>query len=436
MKRLYLDCGMGAAGDMLTAALLELVDDKEAFVRKLNSLGIPDVTYISETKEKCGITGTHMKVLVHGEEEESHDDHHHHDHDHEHEEHHHDHDHEHEDHHHDHHHDHEHEEHHHDHHHDHEHHHSHSSMHDIEHIVREHLDIPDKVKDDVMAVYKLIAEAEGHVHNRPVDEIHFHEVGSKDAIADVVAVCMLINELGVEAITASPIHVGSGHVHCAHGVLPVPAPATAYILKDIPIYSEHIRGELCTPTGAALLKYFVKNYGDMPLMRVTRIGYGMGKKDFERANLVRAILGESEDTGDVVYELNCNIDDMTGEKIGFATERLFEAGALDVYTIPVNMKKNRPGILLKVLCNGQQKEKIIENIFRYTSTLGIREQKIQRHILDRRIETVNTEYGDVRVKVSEGYGVKRCKPEYEDLANIAKNKNISIDEVERLIDLR
>ena len=202
MRTLYLDCGMGAAGDMLTAALSELLPDQDAFFEKMNALGIPGVHFEKEKTQKCGITGTHSKVTVNGEEEESLDVH---DHHHDHEDHHHDHD------------------------HAHGAHHHHSSLHDIEHIVRDHLPVSDRVKDDIMAVYQLIAQAESAAHGVPVDQIHFHEVGTMDAVADITAVCMLMEELSVDQVIVSPVHVGSGKVRCAHGILPVPAPATAYI---------------------------------------------------------------------------------------------------------------------------------------------------------------------------------------------------------------
>ncbi|MCR4947518.1 MAG: LarC family nickel insertion protein, partial [Lachnospiraceae bacterium] len=246
MKTLYLDCGMGAAGDMLTAALLELIPDRDGFVSRLNGLGIPKVFFSAEKASKCGITGTHITVRVDGEEEteDMHSSHHHehdhehvHDHDHDHD-HHFDHDHEH-DHGHEHGHEHEHS-HDHDQHHEHGHHH-HSGMHDIEHIVGD-LPVSDKVKADVLAVYSLIAEAESHVHGVSVEEIHFHEVGTMDAIADVTAVCMLMEEISPDKVVASDVHVGSGQVRCAHGILPVPAPATAYILRDVPIYGGSIKG--------------------------------------------------------------------------------------------------------------------------------------------------------------------------------------------------
>ena len=417
MKTLYFDCGMGAAGDMLTAALLELLPDPDGFVDELNALQIPGVEFRKETSVKCGITGTHMTVTVHGEEEESHDHHHDHDHhDHDHEHHHHDHDHDHE---------------HHDHDHDHHHHH-HTSLHDIEHIVRDHVKLPAKVQDDVMAVYGLIAEAESHAHGKPVTEIHFHEVGTMDAIADVAAVSLLIHKIAPDNIVVSPIHVGSGQVHCAHGILPVPAPATAYILKDAPIYGGAIRGELCTPTGAALLKHFATSFGSMPIMRVQRIGYGMGKKDFEAANCVRVMLGEMESKSEDVFELSCNVDDMTGEEMGFAMERLFEAGARDVYTVPIGMKKNRPGILLRVLCTEDAKERIVETIFKHTTTIGIRECAMKRYVLDRKMDVTETSQGTIHRKTSKGYGVQREKLEFEDLARIAREQGISLWEAKSL----
>lgn len=293
MKTLYLECNMGAAGDMLTAALLELMPDPEAIVAELNALGIPGVTYVREPSVKCGITGTHMSVKVNGAEEDEH--HHHHEHSHEHDhEHHHDHVHaDHDHHHHDHDHAHPHE-HSHEHSHDHGHgHHHHSSLHDIGHIV-EAFDLLEEVRADILAVYGLIAEAESHAHGVPVEQIHFHEVGTMDAVADVTAVCLLMHKLAPEQVIVSPVHVGSGHVHCAHGILPVPAPATAHILRGVPIYGGAVRGELCTPTGAALLKHFATKFGSLPVMCVEQIGYGMGKKDFESANCVRAMIGEGE----------------------------------------------------------------------------------------------------------------------------------------------
>ncbi len=437
MRTLYIDCGMGAAGDMLTAAMLELLQDKEEFLKELNGMGLPGVVFKAEPSVKCGITGTHVTVTVDGAEEESHDHHHGDEHSHSDEhthgdehshsdehthgdEHTHSHEHTHSD--------------EHTHNHEHSHHHHHSSLHDIEHIVRGHLKLSKKVQDDVMAVYGLIAEAESYVHGVPVTEIHFHEVGAMDAIADITAVCMLMERLSVDEVVVSPVHVGSGQVRCAHGILPVPAPATAYILRDVPVYGGSVRGELCTPTGAAFLKHFAARFGNMPMMKVQDIGYGMGKKDFDAANCVRVMLGETADKVDEICELGCNVDDMTGEAVGFAMDRLFEAGALDVYTVPIGMKKSRPGTLIKVMCRESDKEKIIETVFKYTTTIGIRENMMKRHVLDRYIETVETEHGPVRCKLSTGYGVTRKKYEYDDIARIAKENNISLEQARSILE--
>ena len=420
MKTLYLDLPMGAAGDMLSAALYELLNEEErkSFIEEINKAGIPGVTVTAEKSEKCGITGTHFAVKVDGQEEESHDHHeHHHD-----EEHHHDHSHEPS-------HDHTHE---HEHSHEHEGHHHHTSMAEIESIINS-LKIPENVKEDIIEVYKLIAAAESNAHGKPVTDIHFHEVGTMDAIADITSVCLLFKKIGAQNIFASAINVGSGQVHCAHGILPVPAPATAFILKDIPVYSNHIKGELCTPTGAALLKHFVNHFGTMPPIKMSAIGYGMGKKDFEAANCVRVILGDSDEKPETILEYTCNLDDISAERIGFAMEQLFAAGAVEAYTIPVTMKKSRPGNLLCVMCRERDKQKILETIFKHTTTLGVRENVSNRYFLERSIETVKTEFGDIRIKRAEGYGVKREKYEYEDLAAIARKTGLSIDEITRRI---
>lgn len=436
MKTLYLECNMGAAGDMLTAALLELHPDPQGFVERMNRLGLPGVVFAAQPAVKCGITGTQVSVTVGGEEEESHDvplhthvhetaqdeAHPGHAHDHVHV-----HDHEHT-------HDHEHE-HTHGHEHSHEHghgHHHHAGMGDIRHILS-HLDIPQPVRQDAEAVYQLIAQAESHAHGRPVEEIHFHEVGTLDAVTDVVAVCWLLHDLAPEQIVASPVHVGCGQVRCAHGILPVPAPATAYILQGVPTYGGSVQGELCTPTGAALLKHFVQRFGSSPVMRVEKTGYGMGKKDFEAANCVRAMLGQTQEESTAIAQLACNLDDMTPEALGFAQERLWEAGALDVTTAPIGMKKNRPGVQLTCLCRLEDREKLVSVLFAHTTTLGVRESLCTRYTLARSQRTVETEHGPVRVKEARGWGVTREKPEYEDVANIAREQGLTLDQVKELL---
>lgn len=382
MKTLYLECNMGAAGDMLMAALLELAPDKDTFLEKMNSLGLPGVWVTAQPSVKCGITGTHVSVTVDGQEEDEPGHHHHH------------------------------------------------HLGDITALIGG-LPLPESVKENAIAVYDLIAQAESHVHGVAVEQIHFHEVGTLDAIADVVGVCLLMDILAPDQILASPVHVGSGQVRCAHGILPVPAPATAYILRDTPIYGGAIRGELCTPTGAALLKHFAKAFGPMPVMKPEKIGYGMGKKDFEAANCVRAVWGESQDKGDEIAELSCNLDDMTPEAVGFAMERLFEGGALDVFTTPIGMKKCRPGVLLTCLCRVENCEKMAALMFRHTTTLGVRKQVLERYTLSRQEAVRQTSYGPVRVKIAEGFGVAREKAEYEDLAQIAREHGLSLAEVKK-----
>ena len=479
MKLLYLDCGMGAAGDMLGAALAELLPDdaRDAFTSELNAAGIPGVHVSLDPSVKCGITGTHLTVTVNGTEEKegghSHSHDHHHDHSHEHS-------------------------HSHDHHHD----HSHRSLHDIHHIIDD-LKLPEAVRTDILAVYRLIAEAESKAHDKPVSEIHFHEVGTMDAIADIASVCLLLHKLAPDQIIASPIHVGSGQVKCAHGILPVPAPATAYILKDIPIYSGSIQGELCTPTGAALLKHFVTRFDQMPLMTPASTGYGMGTKDFPAANCVRAILGESfaenqpeqpacipaapapaatpapaaapastatpapaaapasEEAAitETICELSCNVDDMTGEDIAFAIETFLQNGALDAFTVPCTMKKGRPGVLVTVLCKDPDQKQMTRLILQHTTTLGVRSAIKKRWVLSRtESETVipddmlaNVTAPDmpaeskahelkttgngctIRSKTSTGFGITRNKYEHDDLEKIARTYGLTLAQVRALL---
>lgn len=427
MKTLYIECNMGAAGDMLMAALSELLPNPDDFIARMNALNLPGVRFERKKAEKCGITGTHISVTVEGEEEHSHDvegtgngeqgtgfaHEHHHGHDH-----------------------------HHghaqaaaanhselpDHDHDHDHHHHHSSLHDI-HAIIDALDLPEAVKADAKAVYMRIAEAESEVHGHSVEQIHFHEVGALDAVADVVGVCALMHEIAPERVVASPVHVGSGQVRCAHGVLPVPTPATALLLQGVPVYGGAIRGELCTPTGAALLKHFAGDFGAMPAMTLYRVGYGMGTKDFPWANCVRVLLGETDETPDSAVELRCNLDDMTGEAIGFAVRRLREAGALDVWTQSISMKKDRPGTLLCCLCMPALEAEFARLMLKHTTTIGVRCQTLRRYTLDREAVTLDTPYGPVRAKRSYGYGVDRVKPEFDDLAQIAEKEGMSVGEI-------
>ncbi len=391
MRTLYIECNMGAAGDMLTAALSELVSDHENVVDKLNSLNIPNVEYKKDYKISAGIRGAHMHVYVKGVEEASVDvagddnkssEY------------------------------------------------SHTSISDIEEIVAG-LNASERVKNDILGIYRIIAEAESYVHGKEVSEIHFHEVGNMDAIADVAAVCLLMEMLNVDKVISSPIHVGSGNVRCAHGILPVPAPATAHILQGIPMYGGRIQGELCTPTGAAILKYFANDFGEMPLMTTAKIGIGVGNKEFEAANIIRAFLGESQEEKSTIVELNCNVDDATGEEIGFATKLLMEEGALDVFTVPIQMKKSRPGHMIVVMAKEEDSDRITKILLKHTSTIGVRKKVCERTVMNREVKNVSTKYGDIRVKTAWLEDIQKSKIEYEDIARIAKETGKSFYEISK-----
>ena len=382
MNILYLDCSMGAAGDMLTAALLELVPHPEEILEKLNGLGLPGVQVEARRAARGGISGTQVDVTVngHGEEEEHH------------------------------------------------HHHHHATPRSLTEKI-EALPLPASVRRRVERVYGRIARAESEAHGCSVEEIHFHEVGDLDALADVAAVCLLMDALRPDAVVVSPICVGAGTVRCAHGVLPVPAPATANLLTGAPIYGSDFPGELCTPTGAALVMEFATSFGPLPPMTLRQTGVGVGHKEFPRPNVLRACWGSRGEAGETIYELQCDVDDMTAEAVAFACERIFEAGALDVSTQPLGMKKSRPGTLLRALCREERRAAVTEALFRHTTTLGVREAALTRYTLERTVETVETALGPVRKKISRGFGVTREKWEYEDLAALAREKGLSLAEV-------
>lgn len=419
MRVVYLECRMGAAGDMLCAALYEVCGQKEQFLSTMNALSLPGVSFKIVPEQKCGIAGSRAVVTIHGEEEDAHT--HAYDHEHAHS-------------------------------HGHPHGHEHAHSHEPQEAQRVHhyehqalggirakiaaLPLPESVKADAIAVYTLLAEAEAHVHGAEVELVHFHEVGALDAVADIVGACLLFHLIKPDEILASPIHTGTGQVKTAHGVLPVPAPATAYLLRGIPAYSDGTLGELCTPTGAALLKHFAGRFGDMPQMVTQQIGYGMGKKEFAAANCVRAFLGERhQEVGQMerILELRCNIDDMTPEAVGFATQTVLEAGALEVYVEPVYMKKNRPGFVVVCICREGQAEQFARLLFTHTTTLGVRTVICGRYTLTRTMAEQETSFGKVRIKQAEGYGVCRCKPEYEDVAHIAKETGLPFQAVYRQI---
>lgn len=430
MRILYLECNMGAAGDMLMGALADLLPEKEAFFAEINGIGIPGVEIACTQAVRCGITGNSVSVRIHGAEEESSDvcpenepalahgnEHgpasmheegygneekpgHVHGETHGHV---------------------------------HAHGHHHAGLQDIFNIINA-LKVSEDVKEEVKKVYGSIAEAEGRVHGKEVGEIHFHEVGMADAIADITGCILLLRKLHVDKVVTSPVNVGFGQVRCAHGILPVPAPATALLLSGVPCYAGTVEGELCTPTGAALIRHITDDYRTMPPMQIKKIGYGMGKKDFAAANCVRAILGECEGEAEAVSELCCNLDDMTPEEVGYALEVFRNHGALDVYTTSIGMKKDRPGTLLTVMCRTGDRKRFAELIFKHTSTIGIREYTCNRMVLAREEKTVDTAYGKVRVKESSGFGIRKRKAEYEDVKKIADKTGMSLKEIKRQIE--
>lgn len=432
MKTLYLECKMGAAGDMLMSALYELLPDPASFLHIMNHLH-EGISVSMEKKDTCDIRGTHAVVDIGGEVENAEDlpcgclhrhtelhvhaqekaptaAHNHvheqdHDHPHDHAQ---DHDHP----------------------HDHESHpHHHTTPADIRRIL-DHLPVPEEVRAHVSAVYDRIAQAESKAHGVPVEHIHFHEVGSLDAVVDVTGVCLAMHLLHPDQVIVSPIHLGSGQVRCAHGIMPVPAPATANLLIGLPCYCGEINGELCTPTGAALLAHFANSFGPMPSLMLEKIGYGVGAKAFPAANCVRAFYGEANDPQQAeIVELTCHIDDMTAEALAFAGERLMEEGALDISVIPMTMKKGRAGIRYTVLCKPKDEERMADAILRETTTNGVRAAHCTKYILRPSVRTVHTSYGPVRIKCADSGNIHHEKPEYDDVASIARTKGLPFQKV-------
>ena len=395
MKTLYLECAMGAAGDMLMGALYELYPEKEKFLRDMNAL-LPGVSVEAERVTRQGLAGTHMRVVIHGREEG--DGHHHHHHEH------------------------------------HDHHHEHHSLEDIETMIGG-FPLPEAVRENARRVYAHIARAESEAHGVEVGEVHFHEVGALDAVIDVTGVCYLLHLLAPDRVCASPVTVGSGTVRTAHGLLPVPALATVRLLTGVPIATGDVEAELCTPTGAALLRTFAESWGPMPEGVLLGCGHGCGSKDFPRANCLRALLvadaSQALGPNDAVVELKANIDDMTGEALGFAMDRLLGAGALDVSYAPIYMKKNRPGVLLTCLCRPAEADRLASELLRHTGTFGVRRTDCARYALAVSMDSVETDLGPMPRKTGTGYGVTKSKPEYGALAEIAKEQDLPLETVRK-----
>lgn len=377
MKLIYFDCFAGVAGDMILGALVDAgvpLDQLSAELAKLNVAGFK---LAANKAVKNGVSGTKIDVIT--EEQKTH-----------------------------------------------------RHLRDITEII-DKSDLSDTVKTRSVQIFQTLADAEAKVHNTTPEKIHFHEVGALDAIVDIVGSVIGLQLLGVDEVYASRIHVGTGFVECEHGKIPLPAPATLEILHGVPTFSTGIKSELTTPTGAAILKTLVKEFGPMPAMTIDATGYGAGTRDLEIPNLLRAVLGNTK-AGDFetdqVTVIECNLDDMTGEHLGYVFQQLLEAGALDVWFTPIQMKKNRPATLLSVLSANNDADRMIEMILAETSTLGVRVQRMERRKLEREIITVSTTYGDVRVKVCRmGDRVRNFAPEYDDCKSLAQSNDVPFADI-------
>ncbi len=411
MRTLYFDCFSGISGDMTVGALLDLGADESKLMEGLKSLSIDGYDLEIGKQLKNGIMGTAFTVLLENEVEESHEHEHNHDHEHNHN---HAHQHTHEE-------------------HRHDHDHQHRSYKDIVHLI-ENSSLNNKIKDLSKRIFEVIAVAEGKIHGKSMDEVHFHEVGAVDSIIDIVGTAICIDSLNIDKVLFSRIPLSRGFVKCAHGVFPLPAPAVMEILKEVPIYYSDVTFELVTPTGAGIVKALGEGFGEPESAAITAIeaiGYGLGKKTYEVPNVLRAVIfNEKKTSKDSILKIETNIDDMTPEQLGFVMEQILETGALDVYFTNIMMKKNRSAIMLTVLCNIYDKEKISSLILKNTSTFGIRYTEMRRQILDRKFIEVNTGFGVVKCKVGILNGTAtKFSPEYEDCKSLARTSGRSIIDI-------
>ncbi len=378
MKIAYLDCASGISGDMTLGALIDAGVELAAIQAGIDSLGLPSCRLVANEVKKKGFRAT--KIDVQHEPE-----------------------------------------------------HAHRHLHHITDMIDASAVLTPRQKEMAVRIFTRLGEAEAKVHGTTIRKVHFHEVGAVDSIADIVGSAIGWDLLGVDRIECSPIPTGSGHVEIAHGRVSVPAPATAELLTGIPLAASDIEAELTTPTGASIVATLARSFGPLPAMTIARIGYGAGTRDLQQqANLVRLYVGTTADSGqqDIVWQLATNLDDTTGEVLGYCTERLMQSGALDVYTTSIQMKKNRPGVLLTVLCDESHVAELETLLFRETSTLGIRKSKVGRQKLARTEHAVTTVHGEVTGKVATlPDGTRRFSPEYEDCRRLAMEKQLPLEEV-------
>ncbi len=381
MRTLYFDCFAGTSGDMTLGALVSVGVDPYELLKRLALLDVPGYAVDFSTVDRSGISATRAHVRT-------------------------------------------------------EHQHAHRHLGDIHQIIRASR-LSDGVKERAAKIFSRLAEAEARVHNMPVERIHFHEVGALDAIVDVVGACIGFEMLGIERFACSPLHVGSGMVEMAHGRFPVPPPAVVELLRGKPVYASDITGELVTPTGAAIVSTVCDSFGQMPAMRIERTGYGAGAREYERfPNVLRVILGETEgaetnvETEKLIL-LETNIDDASPQILGHVMEQAFAADALDCFFTSVQMKKNRPGVLLSILCAPAEQRRMEELLFTETTTLGVRATEVERRALRREIVRVETEYGAIDVKVRRiPHGMRDGTPEYEQCRAAAQKANVPLRVVE------
>ena len=419
MRIAYLDCFSGMSGDMFLGALIDAGIPSRVFEETVKALDIGARLEISRVN-RSGISAIKVDVLVHGEkelprevywEQQAH----------------------------------QHEEHEHGHKHDHGSAHTHEDKHEhghgrglkeIKQIISTAA-VSETTKQTAIAIFQALGEAESKIHNTDVDSIHFHEVGAVDAMVDILCAAVGAEVLGADEIVCSPLNVGGGTVKCAHGVFPVPAPATVELLKGAPVYSSGLNVELVTPTGAAIVKVLSKRFASFPQMKIEKTGYGAGTRDFQgHANVVRLTVGDSEDalnagaTHETVSVVEANLDDLNPQVFGYVMDRLLDEGALDVFGIPVQMKKNRPGTLLTVLCRPQDSAKLTKLIFSETTTLGVRQREEDRQALQRKWVIVVTRWGEVRLKIASMNGtITNYAPEYEDCRRIAAEQHVPLKTV-------
>lgn len=413
MKTLYLDCFAGISGDMTIGALLDLGLDFNYLKTELAKLGVTGYELSLTRVDRSGINAakfdveptahSHAAHSHHHHAHQPHEYHHHHEHSHEEAQA--------------------------------EHHHDHRSLSTIKHLI-EASALSAQVKQNALAIFQRIGEAEAKIHGLDIEAVHFHEVGAIDSIVDIVGACIGFEALGIEQIISSPLHVGFGTFTCAHGTYPIPGPAATEILRGVPIYAKDIEGELVTPTGAAIVATLASVFTKLPAMRIEKVGYGAGTRTYEKfPNVLRAVLGqlETEDTTpDTVTVIEANLDDLSPQIFGHLMEQALAAGALDLFYTPVQMKKNRPGVLLTLLCATNDRERMMQLIFRETTTLGIRYRDEKRMILQREFVAVETPFGVINIKVArdESGNLVNTAPEFEDCHAAAIEHQVALRDVQ------